>query len=160
MTPGTSIRERGVGFFDSRILHRGAADKIPINITSTSNSPYWNPPPRVLDKDFGTYPGAPMSVVNLIQSRSMDAFPLVILISCTGPAVRPPCWNKTHDMQPFDGAYAEYDVVFPSNVISYVPVTPDLSPYTMMSVPGRGRINGRLVEIANQEQANFQRTYQ
>lgn len=63
-------------------------------------------------------------------------------------------------MQPFDGAYAEYDVVFPSNVISYVPVTPDLSPYTIMSVPGRGRIDGRLVEIANQEQANFRHMYQ
>lgn len=65
-----------------------------------------------------TYPGAPMSVVNLIQSRSIDALPLVILISCTGPAVRPLCWNKTHDTQPFDGAYAEYEVVSPSNVTS------------------------------------------
>jgi hypothetical protein len=90
-----------------------------------------------------------MSVVNLIQSRSMDALPLVILISCVGPAVRPPCWNKTHDMQPFDGAYAEYDAVFPSNVTSYGPVTPDLSPYTVMSVPGWGRIDDRLVGIAD-----------
>jgi hypothetical protein len=49
MTPGTSIREGGVRFFNSRILHTGAANEMSINVASVSSSRCWNSPPRASD---------------------------------------------------------------------------------------------------------------